>query len=160
MLSGYPNVSKVVDVDPQTASEAFDAMILDPAIAADLIPAGALLRARPTRYDAWRRLPATLRATGRRGHGLEVVLELLPWSNSRSELAISTVQRPGLMAERSIAVYLRAATHSLETLAELLRTARTVTDPIEHGWDARVATELPQPAGLLPEPRRVTRLTN
>jgi hypothetical protein len=157
MLSGYPNVSQVLDVDPQTAAEAFDVMILDPAIAADLIPAGPLLRARPARYDAWRRLPATLR-TGRRGHGVGVVLELLPWSNSRSELAISTARRPGLLLERSVQAYLRAATRSLGTLAELLGSARPVAGV--DGWAARPAPEPGAWVGVLPEPRRMTRLTN
>jgi hypothetical protein len=160
MISGYPNVSQVFDVDPQTAAEAFDVMILDPAIAADLIPAGPLVRARPTRYDAWRRLPATLRQAGGRGRGVGVVLELLPWSNTRSELAIHTAQRPGLMAERSVQAYLRAATRSLDTLAELLGTARDLADPLIDGWEARLPTEFGHRGRALPEPRRVTKLIN
>jgi hypothetical protein len=121
-MIGYPNVSKVLDVEPQAAAAAFDVMILDPAIAADL--------------------------------------ELLRWSNSPSELAIHTMQHPGLLADRNVAAYLRAATRSLGTLAELLGTAREMAEPVTDRWNARVPVELVGRVRALPEPCGVARLIN
>jgi len=154
-VRGYPSVSRVFAVDPPRAADAFDVMILDPAVAAYLIPAGPLLRARPTNYDALRRLPATLRLPGRRARRIGVVLELLPWSNRHSELAIHTAQRPHLLVQRSVESYLRAATRSLSTLADLVDTQHLAADPTrdpDRLEAARVLAELEQRPALLPEP--------
>ena len=157
-VRGYPSVSHVFAVDPPTAADVFDVMILDPAVATDLVPAGPLWRARPGRYDALRKLPATLRLPGRSGRTLEVVLELLPWLDHRSELMMWTAHRPHLMVDRSIDSYVRAAADSLATLADLLDTQHRPADP---RWNpegleaARVLAEMEQRAALLPEPRRI-----
>jgi hypothetical protein len=119
-LRSYPSTSHVFALTPPVAAVAFDIMILDPAVAADLIPAGALRRAQPRGYDYLRALPATLRVPGRHGRGPEVTLELLPWSDHRSELAISTTVRPHLSGEGTIAAYVQAAQRSLIRLAELM----------------------------------------
>jgi len=154
----YPSVSHVFAVDPPRAAHAFDVMILDPAVAAYLIPAGPLLRARPTNYAALRRLPATLRFPGRHARRIGVVLELLPWSNRHSELAIHTNERPHLLVARSVESYLRAATRSLSRLADLVDTQHLAADP---RWDpdrleaARVLAELEQRPAVLPEPRSI-----
>jgi hypothetical protein len=115
-VRSYPTVSHVFAVAPPRAADVFDVMILDPAVVAYLIPAGPLLRARPGGYHALRRLPASLRLPGRRGRRIGVVLELLPWSDHRSELAIHTAQRPHLLVGRSVEPYLRAATRSLSRM--------------------------------------------
>jgi hypothetical protein len=115
----YPTVSQVCMLAPETAAAALDVMILDPAVTAHLLPTGALQRARPTGYQALRRLPAALLLPGRRGR-IAVTLELLPWSQQRCELSIWTTDRPTLLRAGSTKAYLEAAHRSLTTLQDLM----------------------------------------
>jgi|GEM_PF-4770790 len=132
-IHGYPTVSHLVLLAPAEAAAAFDVMILDPAVATDLIPAGSLRRAQPSGYAALRALPATLRLSGRR-RAIEVILELLPWSDHRSELAIWTSRRPHLFVARDINNYENAAARTLATLAGLIeaRCSDRPSDSVAH----------------------------
>jgi hypothetical protein len=152
-LRGYPSVSHVFLLAPMAAAAAFDVMILDPAVAVDLIPAGPLFRDQPHRYAALRKLPATLRLPGGRGRRLDVVLELLPWSEHRSELAISTTARPHLLVERSVAGYLQAANRYLSTLAERMHPRHLQADRGVDPVAAQVLAALRHGGATLPEPR-------
>jgi len=120
----FPSTSHVFAVPPTAAAPIFDVMILDPAVAADLIPAGPLRRAEPAGYHPLRALHATLRLPGRWARTVEVKLELLPWSDQRSELTIWTTARPLLPVQRNVAAYVWAAQHALSTLAELITTGQ------------------------------------
>jgi hypothetical protein len=156
-LRSYPSTSHVFALTPPVAAVAFDIMILDPAVAADLIPAGPLRRAQPRGYDYLRALPATLRLPGRRGRGLAVTLELLPWSDHRSELTISTTARPHLSGERTIAAYVQAAQRSLIRLAELMDAGHLTLDR-SRCLDGVGGSVQPAAAGhrgaAVPDPRR------
>jgi hypothetical protein len=120
-----PTLSHLVNLSPAGAANAFDVMILDPALAAWLIPAGALVKARPVRYDALRVLPAALFVGRRRQATMSVILELLPWSDHRSELALRSTERSWLPICRGVADYRAAGAGALEVLARLLE-ARSV----------------------------------
>jgi hypothetical protein len=123
----HPVVSHLVNLPPVAAADAFDVMILDPALAQFLIPAGALIKARPMRYDALRVLPATL-FLGRRRRTLSVVLELLPWSAHRTELALRSTDRSWLPGGRGVPVYRAAATAALEVLTGLIESRLAAPD--------------------------------
>jgi hypothetical protein len=121
-VHGYPTVSHVFTLPPETAAAALDVMILDPAVADRLLPTGALRRARPGGYGALRKLPGVLLLPGRLTR-IEVILELLPWSAQRTELAIWTTHRPSLLRVPSVAAYLDAAHRTLTTLEHLMEPA-------------------------------------
>jgi len=125
----FPSTAHVFTLPPAAAAPVFDLMVLDPAVATDLVPAGPLRRAEPTGYTPWRVLPATLNLPGRWLRPVDVVLELLPWSDQRTELALWTTARPQLPVERTIAAYVWAAQHALATLAELIITGQPVPSP-------------------------------
>jgi hypothetical protein len=122
----FPSTSHVFCLPPTAAAPIFDLMILDPAVATDLTPAGALRRDEPTTYRPLRTLPATLHLPGRWGRSVDVILELLPWSDERSELSVWSTARPHLPTERTIGAYVWAAQHALATLAELITTGQPV----------------------------------
>lgn len=136
----FPTTTHVFVLAPMAAAEAFDLMLHDPAMAPILTPAGPISYYPMQGYRPLRAVPAALRLPDRRNRTLEVILELLPWSESRSELAIWSKSRPGILAERSVAAYLQAAHRSLETLASLLDTEL-------------VASEAHRQAQALPEAR-------
>ena len=125
----FPSTSHVFTLPPAAAAAVFDVMVLDPALATDLIPAGPLRRAEPTGYSPWRVLPATLALQSRWLRPVDVVLELLPWSDQRTELALWTTARPRLPVEPTVAAYAWAAQHALATLAELIITGQPVPGP-------------------------------
>ncbi len=116
----YPTLSHLVNLSSAGAANAFDVMILDPAFAEWLVPAGALVKARPLRYDALRVLPAKLYVGRRRQTTTRVILELFPWSDHRSELAMRSADRSWLPIGRSVAEYRTAGVGALEVLAGLL----------------------------------------
>jgi hypothetical protein len=148
----FPSTSRVFLLPPSSAASVFDVMILDPAVATDLIPAGPLRRDEPTGYSPLRALPATLRLPGRRLRTVDVVLELLPWSDQRTELALWTTARPHLSVERTVSAYVWAAHHALTTLAELILTGQPVAAPDR---SLRLADPLDEfiPIAGVPEPR-------
>jgi hypothetical protein len=125
----FPATSHVFCLPPTVAAATLDVMILDPAVAADLIPAGPLHRAEPTGYRPLRLMRGTLRLPGRWDRTVAVTLELLPWSDQRSELTISSTARPHLPVERNVGAYVWAAQHALTTLAELITTGQPVMIP-------------------------------
>jgi hypothetical protein len=133
-FNSHPNVSHLVDLPLEAAAAAFDVMILDPALTDALIPAGALVKARPVRYDALRRLPAVLRLGPRRRTTMSVVLELLPWSDHRSDLAIHSVDRSWMPIGRSVERYRIAAEHALDVLARLMESRPTPPDRRLSAW--------------------------
>jgi hypothetical protein len=116
----YPTLSHLVNLSSAGAANAFDVMILDPALAEWLVPAGALVKARPLRYDALRMLPATLYVGRRRQTTTNVILELFPWSDHRSELAMRSAGRTWLPIGPGVAEYRTAGAGALEVLARLL----------------------------------------
>ncbi len=128
----YPTASHVFALAPAAAAEAFDVMILDPALALRLTPAGAMTRSPYAGYRPLRALPATLHLPGRGARTLPVTLELLPWSDGRTELTIWSKKRPGLFVHHSVAAYLHATRESLTTLAELLTSDLVIADRSRH----------------------------
>jgi hypothetical protein len=115
-----PNVSHLVALAPQAAATTFDLMILDPALGELLLPAGPLVRANPDRYDALRILPARLALPGRRNASMGVLLELLPWSDRRSDLTISCTANSRLPLGIGPVRYREAADAALDVLARLI----------------------------------------
>jgi hypothetical protein len=115
-----PNVSHLVALAPQAAAATFDLMILDPALGELLLPAGPLVKANPDRYDALRVLPARLALPGRRNASMGVLLELLPWSDHRSELTISCTANSRLPLGIGTTRYREAADAALDVLARLI----------------------------------------
>ncbi|HEX3827706.1 MAG TPA: hypothetical protein VHV82_10585 [Sporichthyaceae bacterium] len=126
------------------AANAFDVMILDPALAQWLVPAGALVKARPLRYDALRVLPATLYVGRRRQTTTSVILELFPWSDHRSELAMRSADRSWLPVGPAAGQYRVAGAGALEVLARLLESL-SVAPPSRVGVPGRE----PMDAGTL-----------
>jgi hypothetical protein len=147
----FPSTSHVFRLPPTAAASVFDVMILDPAVATDLIPAGPLRRNEPSGYHPLRVLRATLRLPGRLHRTVDVVLELLPWSDERTELAIWTTARPRLPMERTVSAYVWSAQHALATLAELIVTGQPVA-PHRGPWLADPLDEFIPISGV-PEPR-------
>jgi hypothetical protein len=133
--SSYPTVSHLVNLSPDLAAGAFDVMILDPAFAQRLITAGPLRKAQPLRYDALRVLPAMLSVGRRKRATISVALELLPWSDHRSELSLRSVNRSRLRIGPGVAQYRAAAVGALEVLAGLLE-SRQVGPGRGAGWAA------------------------
>jgi hypothetical protein len=125
----FPTTSHVFCLPPVAAAATLDVMILDPAVAADLIPAGPLHRAEPTGYSPLRSMRGTLRLPGRWDRTVDVTLELLPWSDQRTELTVWSTARPRLPVERNVGAYVWAAQHALTTLAELITTGQPVLIP-------------------------------
>jgi hypothetical protein len=123
----YPTLSHLVNLSSAGAANAFDLMILDPALAERLVPAGALVKARPLRYDALRVLPATLYVGRRRQTTTKVILELFPWSDHRSELAMRSAERSWLPIGPGVAEYRTAGASALEVLARLLESRSIAT---------------------------------
>jgi hypothetical protein len=115
-----PNVSHLVALAPQAAATTFDLMILDPALGELLVPAGPLVKANPQRYDALRILPARLSLPGRRNASVGVLLELLPWSDHRSDLTISCPANSRLPLGIGPVRYCEAAEAALDVLARLI----------------------------------------
>jgi len=158
-IRSYPHVSHIFSLAPPTAAVAFDVMLLDPSVAAHLTPTGELFRAEAG-CDHLRACRAQLHPTGRRGRTVDVVLELLPWSDHRCELTIRTDARPHLLIERATAAYLKAAHRALSTLAEQMNPQHLRTDP---GYDPAAAGRAPAAhrhgATVLLEPRTLPRKT-
>ena len=135
----YPYVSHLLDLPPEVAELHFDLACLG--LAADgrrshttgrsvlEVPSGRLELDRTARavlgrraYQPWRALRGTLRPVGWWASGIAVDLELLPWSATRSELAlIAGPTRPARrVGERR---YLRLAHDVLDLLVDALHTA-------------------------------------
>lgn len=129
----YPTTSHVLVLAPTAAAEAFDVMIHDPSVAAILTPAGPISFYPMNGYRPLRELSAGLRLPGRYNRTLDVTLELLPWSESRSELVIWSNSRPGIFPSRSVSTYLHAAHEALAALAALLAADPVVAAAPRHG---------------------------
>ena len=139
----YPYVSHLLDFPPEVAELHFDLACLH--LAADgppvvVVRSGRLELERAHRpvegrraYRPWRAMRATLQPLGWWTSAIAVDLELLPWSATRSELALiaGPVRHPGRMGERR---YLRLAHDVLGLLTETLRGAGADTcdsDPLQ-----------------------------
>jgi len=128
----YPYVSHLLDLPPEVAELHFDLACLH--LAADGRPAVAVRSGRlefdrahrplevGRAYRAWRALRGTLQPLGWWTSAIAVDLELLPWSATRSELALiaGPVRHPGRIGERR---YLRLAHDVLGLLIDALHTA-------------------------------------
>jgi hypothetical protein len=116
----YPTVSHVFALAPEAAAVAFDVMLLDPAMASTLTPTEPVTRAAMNGYRPMRRVNATLQLPGRHRRTLPVTLELLPWSETWTELAIWCPSRPGIPLERNVAAYMAGGHRALQTLSALM----------------------------------------
>lgn len=125
----YPTVSHVFALAPQAAAVAFDVMLLDPAMGSALTPTEPVTRAEENGYRPMRKVNATLQLPGRRRRTLPVTLELLPWSETWTELAIWCPSRPGIPLERNVAAYLAGGHRALKTLSALMGSRPTTTTP-------------------------------
>lgn len=131
----FPTASHVFVSAPAAAAETFDLMILDPAMTSTLTPTGPVTSGLLSGYRPIKAVPATLHLPGRH-RPLAVRLELLPWSQSRSELTMWSRTRPGIFLERHVAAYLEAAHASLRTLAGLLNAEPVVSRSPRHALPA------------------------
>jgi hypothetical protein len=146
----YPYVSHLLDLPPEVAELHFDLACLH--LAADgrlsdttgrpvlAVRSGRLEFDRAHRpvesrraYHPWRAVRGTLHPLGWWASGIAVDLELLPWSATRSELALvaGPVRHPGRIGERR---YLRLAHDVLHLLTDTLRCAGADTcgpDPLD-----------------------------
>ena len=125
----YPYVSHLLDLPPEVAELHFDLACLH--LATDGRPVLAVRSGRleldrmhrPVEarraYHPWRALRGTLRPLGWWTSAIAVDLELLPWSATRSELALiaGPVRHPGRVGERR---YLRLAHDVLDRLTDVL----------------------------------------
>jgi hypothetical protein len=143
----YPYVSHLLDLAPEVAEFHFDLACLG--LVADgrrsvttgrpmlEVPSGRLEFDRPVRFVAGRRayLPrravrGMLQPAGWGVSGIAVDLELLPWSATRSELALvaGPVRRSGHIGEGR---YLRLAHEVLDVLVDAVHTAGEFGRPAE-----------------------------
>ncbi|MEW6476987.1 MAG: hypothetical protein AB1679_32425 [Actinomycetota bacterium] len=137
----YPYVSHLLLLPPEDAEVHFDLACLRlvadgrrspttgrPVVA---VPAGRLELGRPIRpvdepraYRPARTLPGTLQPGRRSPWAIDVDVELLPWSATRTELALiaGPTRWPGFVSERR---YLRLAHDILDVLVDALHTERS-----------------------------------
>ena len=126
----YPYVSHLLDLPPEVAELYFDLACLHlaaagrPVVAVDsgrleLDRARGPVEGRRA-YRPWRAIGGTLHPLGWWTSAIAVDLELLPWSATRSELALiaGPTRHPGRNGERR---YLRLAHDVLHRLTETLR---------------------------------------
>jgi len=97
-----------------------------------LVPTGPVSLYPIQGYRPLRAVSAGLRLPGRRVRTLTVTLELLPWSECRTELAIWTNASAGVLADRNVAAYLNAAHRSLKTLAALVEASLAGSEAPRH----------------------------
>jgi hypothetical protein len=159
----YPYVSHLLDLPPEMAELHFDLACLH--LAAGGRPVLAVRSGRlevdgahrPVErcraYRPWRALRGTLHPLGWWASGIVVDLELLPWSSTRSELALiaGPVRRLGRIGERR---FLRLAHDVLDLLTDVVRCAgddNCSPDAIDvrHRWSTAPRGSLSGgPAGL------------
>lgn len=124
----FPYISRLVDLPPDLAREAFDVTARDLARGrqgtawAIAVPSGRLdlrgngiLSGSPGGTWPYRQVTGRLRAPWMR-KGLIVQLELLPWSDTRTELGLGLPGAPGLLGGRHDRAYLRVGGEVVEAL--------------------------------------------
>ncbi len=119
----YPFVSRLVPLPPDLAAMALDFALAHPDEAGPLSLDGPV--GRPDNresgnrgYQALRRAPGRLFPGRRRGRGVAVILELLPWSAGKSELALVPALPPRFgLGDRRERAYLQAADAALVIVA-------------------------------------------
>lgn len=118
----YSFVSTVVSLPPRQAGVAYDFALSHLGLDGRLVVDGPLERAEPAGpYRALRSAPATLYVSRRARSGVPVRLELLPWSEGRTELAlVPTSRRRAPVADRRLSAYGRAAGCTLTLFATLM----------------------------------------
>jgi hypothetical protein len=128
MVNHFPHISRLVDLPADLAKEAFDAVAAGHAGGEGggawrvVVSSGRLDLARPEivsasprTYWPYRRVRGRLRPAGT-WRGLAVELELLPWSDARTELGLALIRGPGPLTVGLNRPYLRVGGDVLEGL--------------------------------------------
>jgi hypothetical protein len=128
MTNDFPHISRLVDLPADLAKEAFDRVasgraggegegawrVVVSSGRLDLEGPG-IVSSPPGTYWPYRRVGGRLRPAGT-WRGLAVELELLPWSDVRTELGLALVRGPGPLAVGLNRAYLRVGGDVLEGL--------------------------------------------
>ena len=121
----YPFLSRLLDLPPDPAAVSFDFALSHLGSAGALVVEGPVGRATPAGYGPLRPAPGQVFPSRWPQPRVPVVVELLPWSDRRSELALMPVNRrwpePG---RRWVRAYVTAADNVLGLLGALMLTPR------------------------------------
>jgi len=152
----FPHISRLVDLPPDLAREAFDVTARDLAQGHDgtawtiAVPSGRLdlggngiFSGSPGGSWPYRQVTGRLRAPWMR-KGLVVQLELLPWSDTHTELGLGLPGAPRLLGRRHDRAYLRVGGEVLEALRSAMndRLATLVTTRWARGTEEEFAAPL------------------
>jgi hypothetical protein len=152
----FPHISRLVDLPPDLARESFDMTTRDLARGPAgtpwtiAVPSGRLdLRRNGILSDSprgswpYRQVTGRLRAPWMR-NGLLVQLELLPWSDTHTELGLGLLVAPRLLGGRHGRAYLRVGGDVVEALRSAMndRLANLVTTRWARGTEEEFAVPL------------------
>lgn len=119
----YPFLSRLLDMPPDAAAISFDFALSHLGRAGALVVDGPVRRATPVGYGPLRTAPGQVFPSRWPQPRVPVVVELLPWSHRRSELALMPLGRrwpePG---RRWVRAYVTAADDVLDLLGALMLT--------------------------------------